>query len=326
MEDRRGFIKSALLGAGGIFAADALAAAEKTPPAAEGGDVFGERGSHEQLTLAYRHVKIGLEKPFSLLHISDTHLCAADGRESEFKRAFAERRNRLFGGKMEEALRDSLAWAKKNADAVLHTGDLIDFQTQANYDLVRRYLGGEPNVFGCAGNHEYQGRNEGEVITNDFRYNDLTANEVRKAMAYAKRIDSVVVGGVNFVSLEQTYGVVCEEQVEGFRKEAQKGLPIVLCMHAPFMTDEIWRASCRFWSRGGKYRSAQLAAASGDYRRQLDDPLTTSFIAALKKEPLLKAICAGHLHITVSDDFSPTAKEYVVGGNFLFHGQEILFT
>ena len=49
-------------------------------------------------------------------------------------------------------------------------------------------------------------------------------------------------------------------------------------------------------------------------------------IARLKKEPLLKAICAGHLHITISDEFSPTAKEYVVGGNFLFHGQEILFT
>ena len=328
MENRRDFIKSALLGTGGLFAADALAVAEKTAASAAGGwDVFEKRSPHERLSLAYRHVKIGLEKPFSILHISDTHLCAADGRESEFKRAFAERRNQVFGGRMEEALRDSLAWAKENVDAVLHTGDLIDFQTQANYDLVRKYLGDAPNLFGCAGNHEYQGRAEGEKITNDFRYNDLSANEVRKAIPYAKRIDSVVVGGVNFVSLEQTYGVVCEEQVEGFGKEAQKGLPIVLCMHAPFMTDEIWRASCRFWSGcGSKYRSAQLLAARGDYKRQLEDPLTTSFIARLRKEPLLKAICAGHLHITISDDFSPTAKEHVVGGNFLFHGQEILFS
>ena len=68
MEDRRGFIKSALLGAGGIFAADALAAAEKTAASAAGGwDVFEKRGSHERLTLAYQHVKIGLEKPFSVL-------------------------------------------------------------------------------------------------------------------------------------------------------------------------------------------------------------------------------------------------------------------
>ena len=46
----------------------------------------------------------------------------------------------------------------------------------------------------------------------------------------------------------------------------------------------------------------------------------------LKSEKLLKGILAGHLHFSVQDRFSPTAMEYVVGGNFLFHGQEILFT
>ncbi len=49
-------------------------------------------------------------------------------------------------------------------------------------------------------------------------------------------------------------------------------------------------------------------------------------IAALKAEPLLKAILAGHLHFSIEDRFSPTAMEYVVGGNFMFHGREILFS
>jgi hypothetical protein len=31
------------------------------------------------------------------------------------------------------------------------------------------------------------------------------------------------------------------------------------------------------------------------------------------------------LHITAQDRFSPTATQYVVGGNFLFHGQEVTF-
>ena len=34
----------------------------------------------------------------------------------------------------------------------------------------------------------------------------------------------------------------------------------------------------------------------------------------------------GHLHLTVQERFSPTAMQYVIGGNFLFHGQEVLFT
>ena len=55
------------------------------------------------------------------------------------------------------------------------------------------------------------------------------------------------------------------------------------------------------------------------------DATTRDFIAYLKQEPLLKAILAGHEHITVQDRFSATADEYVVAGNFLFHGQVILF-
>ena len=43
-------------------------------------------------------------------------------------------------------------------------------------------------------------------------------------------------------------------------------------------------------------------------------------------ERLLKAILAGHLHITVQDRFSPTAMQYVVGSNYGFVGQEVIFT
>jgi hypothetical protein len=59
---------------------------------------------------------------------------------------------------------------------------------------------------------------------------------------------------------------------------------------------------------------------------QQEDPTTREFIAYLKGERLLKAILAGHLHITVQDRFSPTAMQYVVGGNYGFVGQEVLFT
>ena len=50
----------------------------------------------------------------------------------------------------------------------------------------------------------------------------------------------------------------------------------------------------------------------------------TPFIEYLGKEPLLKAILAGHEHIMVQDVFSPTAVEYVVGGNYMFAAREVL--
>lgn len=329
--DRRQFVKS--FGAfGGLFAVGGFAARAAAdegmhPDAATVQRIFEGRLRHERLSLAYQHIAIGLEKPFSILHISDTHLCASGPEESENKRKFAVHRNAVFGSRQEESLRDSLEWAAKNVDAVLHTGDLIDFQTQANYALVKKYFGATPNLFGCMGNHEFQRRLEGEPIRNTTEYNALSAAELRRVYPFDLELQSTVLNGVNFVAIEQVYGFVTESQVARFREEVKKGLPIILCMHAPLMTEHIWRASCKFWSGcDKKFRSGTVRAAAGDYKRQLEDKTTAAFLTDLRKEPLLKGVLAGHLHIAVQDRFSPTAMEYVVGPNFLFHGQEVIFT
>ena len=139
---------------------------------------------------------------------------------------------------------------------------------------------------------------------------------------------STVAGGVNFVAIEQTGGCVVQEQVERFAAEVKKGLPIVLCMHVPFYTDEIWLANERYWTYPNRKFSQMPAKpdVNGEYGRQKKDPVTRDFIAYLKSEKLLRAILAGHLHFTFEDRFSPTAVECVVGGNFMFHGEELLFT
>lgn len=328
---RRDFIRS-IGAAGGFFAVGGLGGGCRTVNVEDRqGDAYGTfkgRLAHERLSLSYADVHIGLKEPFSILHISDTHLSAAYPEELPYDVTAANRRNALFGGLQEEALRDSLSWARENADAVLHTGDLIDFQTRANFDLVKTYFGRAPDMFGCLGNHEFQRHREGEPIRNTAEYNALSADELRGVFGFDPELQSTEFRGVNFVSMSQVYGFVTESQVERFRAEAKKGLPIVLCMHAPFMTERIWRANCKFWTRAGtKFRDEMtMRAAEGDYRRQLEDKTTSAFLEYLRKEPLLKAILAGHLHFAVQDQFSPTAVEYVAGPNFLFAGREVLFS
>jgi len=313
-----------LLGGLGVVATESLFGAEAVssePP------LFASRGRWERLALAYQHVHVGLEKPFSVLHISDTHLAAAYPHEPEVKQKLKKARQQTFGGMQEEALVSSLEWAKKNVDCVLHTGDLIDWQSEANFDLVRKYSGGI--ALGTMGNHEYSPSmwlNEVKEEPTDA-YRARTAAKLSAAYPYDISFHAETVNGVNFVMLDDVYGTVSAKQVERFAAEVKKGLPIVLCMHVPFYTDEIWRAHCKFWPCVNKrYQSAALADPKGDYRMQLTDKVTKDFIAYLRSEKLLKAILAGHLHITVQDRFSPTAMEYVVGGNFLFHGEEVLFT
>ena len=100
-----------LTAAGGLIAVSSLPSFAKDDPA-----VFPERGRYERLVLAYQHIDAGATVPFSILHISDTHFTAAYPHEPECKQKSRIRRTRTFGGRQEEALRDSLAWAK----AVIH--------------------------------------------------------------------------------------------------------------------------------------------------------------------------------------------------------------
>ena len=317
--DRRSFLKR-MAGMGALVATSQLPALAEDDPT-----LFPKRGRFERLALNYGTVNIGLEKPFSILHISDTHLTAVYPNEDEKKQQLHKIRTTTFGGRQEEALRDSLDWARQHVDYVRHTGDLIDWQSEANFDLVKKHFG--EGVVGCLGNHEFSQHMwlSEPKETGTEQYKDLTRKKLQEVFPYDIELQSQVVGGVNFVTLDDVYGYVTERQVELFRKEVKKGLPIVLCMHVPFHTENIWRADIRFW-HDEKSRFRNVAPdPSGEYKRQQDDPVTSAFIAYLKTEPLLKAILAGHLHITIQDQFSPTATEYVVGGNFLFHGEEILF-
>ncbi|MBR6933564.1 MAG: metallophosphoesterase [Bacteroidales bacterium] len=319
MSTRRDFMKQ-LAGAGALIATSQLPAFAEDNP-----EIFPERGRYERLSLSYGVVHIGLEKPFSILHISDSHLTAAYEHENEKKQKLHTRRTKTFGGRQEEALADALAWAKQHVDFVVHTGDLIDWQSEANFHLVSKFFG--DSYIGSLGNHEFSpdmGYSEPkEEHTEAFK--DRTRDLLQSVYPFDVRFQSQVVNGVNFITLDDVYGYVTKEQVKRFKKEVKKGFPIVLCMHVPFFSDDMWRANVRFWDDKGPMNYSALPEIKSAYKVQQEDKVTRDFISYLKKEKLLKCILAGHLHYDVQDQFSPTCRQYVVAGSFLFHGEEILF-
>ena len=148
MNSRRNFLKGAL-------SCGALTAVSQLPTLADEPSVFPARGRYERLSLTYHAVNAGASQPFSILHFSDTHLTATYPHEPKDVRENMRRRTVIFGGRQEEALRDTLAWARDHVDFILHTGDAMDLGTEANFDLCNRYFG-EWKVFGCVGNHEFE--------------------------------------------------------------------------------------------------------------------------------------------------------------------------
>lgn len=308
---------------GGLVAASALPGCRTDA----GDPLFAGRGRFERLMIAGVHVKAGATAPFSVLHVSDTHLTSVYPHESEAKRELSAIRTRTFGGRQEEALRDTLDWAKRNVDHVLHTGDLIDFQSEANFDLVRKYFGGIS--MGTMGNHEFSPTMwlTGEKETYDDAWRAKSVPALSAAFPFDLSFSSKTVNGVNFVMIDDSYATVSADQVERFSAEVKKGLPIVLCMHVALFTENLWLLKERYWrNHDAKFRDGVPPAPRGDLKRQLDDKVTRDFIAMLKSEKLLKAILVGHEHMVMQERFSPTAVQYAVGGNFAFHGQEVLFT
>ena len=296
---RRDFLKGALA-AGGIVATSRLP--------------LHARGNFEQLSLAYAHINAGAEKPFSVLHISDTHLTFANPDEPESVQHYRRLRTELFGERQYEALKDSIRWAKINADYLIHTGDLMDFVSDGNLIAVQEAFGpGAGNIFGSIGNHEYWAPVEPSLS------NAECFSRCSKAYPYNLHFGSQVINGVNFVSIDDALDDVSQDQVEAFAREVKKGLPIILLMHVPFPTPRIVEATRKYWKWNSKFRNETPKPIAFGKRGQ-------EFIKYLKSEPLLKGILAGHQHITVEERFSPKAVQYLVAGNFAFAGREVLFT
>lgn len=318
--DRRDFLASAF--AGGVFLASsslrAFAADDRLP-----------LGS---LSLNYLRMDVGAAKPFSVLHVSDTHLSAVNADEDAKKLRLNDIRTSQLGGRQEEALRAAVAWAKSHTDYFIHTGDIVDFHSRANADIIRATLG--EALTGVAGEREYarDGSLSAPSVTETDANRALSSAWLGETLPFSPDCSSRVVNGVNFVVLDNCYAVFRPEQVAFFNDEVKKGLPIVLCCHMPLFTDFIWQAyeKChRFHNCNRKsiiFDTRVIPISDAYYRFQINNSATNAFVKYLKTEKLLKGILAGHLHMTVNERFSPTAIQAVTGANYLFHAQKVNFS
>ena len=309
--DRREFLKAGLAG-GGYLAAHSLIASEAAPV------------DLKRMSVNYIPLPIGAERPFTVFHISDTHLKALAPSDSESLRKFLA--SRFVGHANESALATSLEWARiHKIDFVVHTGDLIDCATDGNVARLRSVLADNANLLYAPGNHEFATTYAAPVPPQtEAEFRAVNTAKVQSAAPFDLSFHSRVVRGVNMVMMDDVYGTVPRSSIERFHAEAKKGLPIVLCMHVPFFTPGIGLACSRRNPGNLSFDEQPVPVANRDFRRQAEDHDTADFIRYLKSEPLLKAILAGHYHCSMCDRFSPTAMEYVVGANFRFCGQEIM--
>ena len=282
-------------------------------------------------------VEIGLEKPFDVMHLSDTHIARADERDDERKILLASRRSRGMNAG-EHYLDEAIRIARERGMYLFHTGDLYDFVSEANLDCAARHMI-EGDWFVSAGNHDYS-KYVGEA-KEDEAYKQDSYDAVQAAFPNDLRFASRVIGGVNFVAVDNVYYNFTERQLEQMKAEMAKGLPVVMLCHVPLYTPEYYRDEMeRMGSRCAylcgvpselteTYEPGVSYPAGEEWRyrkvQQRADKPTLDFIAWLKEQKLLKAILCGHMHRFFEERFSETAIQYTVGATYLGDAQVVHF-
>lgn len=284
------------------------------------------------MVITKTRIEIGLDAPFKALHISDNHIALADARDDERKIRLAEGRTAAFDGSQapgaaerEYALQRAYACAHNLP--VLHTGDLCDFVSYKNLDYAQETLK-DIDYFMAVGNHEFS-LYVGEAFE-DVPYKmqsfDLVQSYFRNDLHFASR----VMGGINFVALDNGYYRFDADQLARMKQEIDKGLPIVLMMHNPLHTDELYRVMMEERHQSCAYLTGtpdeQLACYPKDrFIQQKPDEDTMAFIEYVYTQPLIRAVLSGHLHFNYETRLPSGIMQYVTGGGYVGDTREIEF-
>ena len=258
---------------------------------------------------------IGLERPVKLLHVTDTHVALADERDDERKHALAKR---LGDPEKEKYLKEHLAYAEANCDLLVHTGDLMDFVSHANVEFARGIIK-RPDFFFIAGNHDYS-QYVGEAWEdNAYRMNSYM--QMGYGLGVPMFFNSRVVGGVNIVGIDNSYYLFAEWQLLRLKKEAEKGLPIILCFHDPLFEESLYADHRRRMPNECTYLvgcDEEHLLPYSEFRavQQRPDAPTLETIEYIRSEPLIRAILTGHLHFSFESMLTDTLVQYVTGGGY----------
>ncbi len=267
------------------------------------------------------HIRIGIEKPFTVLHASDTHIAYADNRNDERKIKLAEQRTNHFPD-----ARENLEFIKNKAISenrtLIYTGDLIDFVSELNLEKAKEFTD-SVDVFMAAGNHEfslYLGEEK-----EDAAYRNRSLPNVQTVFKNNIRFSSREINGVLFVALDNSYYLIDEEQLAFLKAECGRGLPVILCMHTPLYTRELYDYS-REWEPVPAYLMSVPEELMQDYsedryiQQKQDKPTADAFDFIVNCNEI-KALITGHIHqdyvglingkIQIASDISTLREIYI---------------
>ena len=243
-------------------------------------------------------LQIGLTQPLRILQVSDVHLSGCCEEDSEKAKEKSKKKTAAFlkeagGVSQEQRLREALELAE-GCDALTFTGDIAASPSRANLELLESMLEGRRYLY-TFGNHDYYSYDSDRGCAEDReRYLD----DFLRFLPCDPTMDSMQVGGVNFVALDDSLAQFSWLQLDFLKAEVKKGLPILLFLHLPVYSPSFVPKAYEWWDSSMCVGTPpEVLAAHGETDPKMPaEEATLAMLELIRTEPLIKAIFASHLH------------------------------
>lgn len=238
-----------------------------------------------------------------IYHFSDVHIAAFDELSKKEEKEYAIKKTedwkrskayfaKLFGGKYDASKEESpinylhkLISLSNKGDALIMTGDVIDYSSPANLRLLSKELKSikTPYLYIC-GNHDTP------TSFND----DKIFDSIKLGVQKLDLLDIVVLG------FDNSDGKITKEQIEFLTNELKNSKPIIIAMHMPILVED----NKEIIEHLGEYYALNKKEANLN---------TLEFVDLIKQNSKkIAAVLAGHLHIKNVAKINDDLTQYVV--------------
>ena len=272
-----------------------------------------------------------VDSPIRIFHITDLHLTLSDGRDDDYCREHAAHRSGVFSidGKNPALERlDELLAASRDADILLLTGDIADFPSPANLELIKDRLNGRRYVF-CHGNHDWNYPREYPFGTSNWDFDQSVLYDTAMAKTRdmfstltSSDIDVLVYNGLKIIAVNNSDYRFSSAQVSRLEAELADGMDTVIAFHIPLYAPTLIEDTLKTWHLpiicGGE---DDIHCPYWSYRT---DAATAKACSIIGQSKNVVGVITGHLHFDHKDTLPGGNTQYVTA--FSSRGNASLFT
>ncbi len=240
----------------------------------------------------------GLKKRYTLVHISDCHISTDSPLDTDEQRETARKSQKVWktfnGDTLDGVMADAVQYGIDiNADAICCTGDIVDQFTKGIFADAKKVFDMSDKCIYVMGNHE-GGRWHEE-------YKQITGDDTQ---IQVRELDEIVI-----VSVDNSAHELMPHAFEKLKCIIAGEKPVILLQHVPLYQPSLFEKGEDFWGKGNLTYFIFDEDCKWDKKREYYELLT-------KEKTSLKAILAGHMHLTHADTFENGVVQMVAAPCF----------